>query len=737
VITISAAHPNYAITLVNGTYTITKATYDMSGVSLADGEFTYDATPKSLSIAGTLPTGVSVTYEGNGQIDAGTYTVTAKFSGDAQNYEPIPDMTATLTIKPAPLTLVAEDKTSVYGEQLVGLTYRIEGTLYDRDSLQVTLEKAGGESAGEYVITISAEHQNYAITLVNGTYTITKATYDMSGVSLADGEFTYDATPKSLFIAGTLPTGVSVTYEGNGQIDAGTYTVTAKFSGDARNYEPIPDMTATLTIKPAPLTLVAEDKTSVYGEQLVGLTYRIEGTLYDRDSLQVTLEKAGGESAGEYVITISAEHQNYDISLGNGTYTITKATYDMSGVSLADGEFTYDATPKSLSIAGTLPTGVSVTYEGNGQIDAGTYTVTAKFSGDAQNYEPIPDMTATLTIKPAPLTLVAEDKTSVYGEQLVGLTYRIEGTLYDRDSSLQVTLEKAGGESAGEYVITISAAHRNYDISLVNGTYTITKATYDMSGVSLADGEFTYDATPKSLSIAGTLPTGVSVTYEGNGQIDAGTYTVTAKFSGDAQNYELIPDMTATLTIKPAPLTLVADDKTSVYGEQLVGLTYKVVEGTLYDRDRGSLQVTLEKAGGESAGEYVITISAAHPNYDISLGNGTYTITKATYDMSGVSLADGEFTYDATPKSLSIAGTLPTGVSVTYEGNGQIDAGTYTVTAKFSGDAQNYELIPDMTATLTIEPAPLTLVADDKTSVYGEQLVGADVQSRRGDAVCS
>jgi hypothetical protein len=42
-------------------------------------------------------------------------------------------MTATLTIKPAPLTLVAEDKTSVYGEQLVGLTYRIEGTLYDRD----------------------------------------------------------------------------------------------------------------------------------------------------------------------------------------------------------------------------------------------------------------------------------------------------------------------------------------------------------------------------------------------------------------------------------------------------------------------------------------------------------------------------------------------------------------------------------------------------------------------------
>jgi hypothetical protein len=48
---------------------------------------------------------VSYVYEKDGAVveearEAGVYTVTAVFSGDEENYEPIPDMTATLTILP-------------------------------------------------------------------------------------------------------------------------------------------------------------------------------------------------------------------------------------------------------------------------------------------------------------------------------------------------------------------------------------------------------------------------------------------------------------------------------------------------------------------------------------------------------------------------------------------------------------------------------------------------------------
>ena len=80
-------------------------------------------------------------------------------------------------------------------------------------------------------------------------------------------------------------------------------------------------------------------------------------------------------------------------------WSIDKATYDMSGVVFEDGTFTADGEPKSLVVSGNLPAGVKVAYEGNGQTDAGSYTVTAKFTGDEVNYKPIADiMTATLII---------------------------------------------------------------------------------------------------------------------------------------------------------------------------------------------------------------------------------------------------------------------------------------------------------------------------------------------------
>ena len=82
----------------------------------------------------------------------------------------------------------------------------------------------------------------------NIAWTIAKATVEMGGVTLTNGTYEADGTAKSIFISGALPPGVTVAYEGNGQTEPGTYTVTAKFAGDAKNYEAIPDKTATLTL---------------------------------------------------------------------------------------------------------------------------------------------------------------------------------------------------------------------------------------------------------------------------------------------------------------------------------------------------------------------------------------------------------------------------------------------------------------------------------------------------------
>ena len=141
------------------------------------------------------------------------------------------------------------------------------------------------------------------------------------------------------------------------------------------------------------------------------------------------------------------------------------------------------------------------------------------------------------------------------------------------------------------------------------------------------------------------------------------------------------------------------------------------VAGLVYD---GSLKTGVEFGEGYvlfgntaiNAGDYTAT---ATPLPGCEWSDGTteqkfidWSIAKATYDMSDVVFTNVTYVCDGSAKSnLVEEATLPAGVSVTnYLNNGQTEVGTYTVTAQFGGDADNYEPIADMTATLTITEAP-------------------------------
>lgn len=105
-------------------------------------------------------------------------------------------------------------------------------------------------------------------------------------------------------------------------------------------------------------------------------------------------------------------------------------------------------------------------------------------------------------------------------------------------------------------------------------TWTINKAVYDMSGVTFENATVTYDGNEQSLAIEGDLPDGVTLSYSANSQTNAGTYTVTAMFTGDADNYEIIPDVTATLTInKATPVYTLPKNLTATEGQTLADIT--------------------------------------------------------------------------------------------------------------------------------------------------------------------
>lgn len=115
-------------------------------------------------------------------------------------------------------------------------------------------------------------------------------------------------------------------------------------------------------------------------------------------------------NAGVYNYEIRITDSNYYATGENleGELVIEKATYDMSGITFVDKVGRQDNQNElqyfSIEITGTLPAGVTVSYWlGNNpfvpQSEKGVYTVTAKFSGDAVNYNPIADMTAKLTVE--------------------------------------------------------------------------------------------------------------------------------------------------------------------------------------------------------------------------------------------------------------------------------------------------------------------------------------------------
>ena len=322
--------------------------------------------------------------------------------------------------------------------------------------------------------------------------------------------------------------------------------------------------------------------------------------------------------------------------------------------------------------------------------------------------------------------LISTNKDIVYDGSPVaeGVDFTVEGTdgvtltySYKVESDDEFT---AGlPTNAGDYTVYVYALNGEKQFISMVFDITIAKATYDMSGITFADDRVTYDGEAHSIEIAGTLPDGVSVSYDVSYKVNAGEYTVTASFTGDYDNYNVIADKSATLTITKATYDMsgitFANDSVPYNGEE----QSLAISGTLPD----GVTVTYEGNGKVNAGEYTVTASFTgdYANYnEIDDMTAKLTVTKATYDMSDITFEDGSFTYDGQAHSLVISGTLPTGVSVTYAGNDKTNAGEYTVTATFVGDYDNYIAIPDITATLTIAKAAPAYTAPTDLTVVAE-----------------
>ena len=226
------------------------------------------------------------------------------------------------------------------------------------------------------------------------------------------------------------------------------------------------------------------------------------------------------------------------------------------------------------------------------------------------------------------------------------------------------------------------------------------------------------------------------------GEFDYNQYTVVVSYeSGSVEEMTLTEEMiTATDLFK---LYQVGDHEiTFGYGEQKYTFKVSVKRATfeelsfpedtvfVYDGKAHTVEVDGDIPAGAivnyptgnsfvNAGTYGVTAVVSCEGYVTEKLTTTVKIERAKYDMSGVKFEDKEVVYDGTSHSVAISGTLPEGVSspmytiADKNSSSATDAGEYRVKATFANNDPNYESIPEMVATLKINPAKYSIKGVD------------------------
>ena len=714
-----------------------------------------DAVTASYASAGTPP-----------DANAGTYPITATLVGDAAtlaNYTLTGAVTGTLTVRPAPLTITADDHSRQYdGRAFTGFTARYDGLVLGQapsvlaGSLTFTGSAVGATAAGSYAVTPAGlTSSNYDIRFVPGTLVITKA---MLSVTAGDAARTYGDPNPAL-------TGTVIGDEGDG-ITA-VYTTTAGVGSGVGRYPIVPVLSdpngrlanyvvestnGTLSITPAPLAAVAENATKVYGQTIATFAGSLTGAR-NGDAVSAVFASDGGpaaRAAGSYPITAivqadAATLGNYTVTTTPGVLTILRAPLTITA---DDVNKQYDGQPVAAFpvrytgfMNGETPSvlGGSLVFTGSavGATAAGTYTIVP--SGLASgNYE-LSFASGTLAIARAPLTVTANDATKTYGQLYGAFTGSVDGV--QNADPITVTYSSSGSAAAsgaGPHPITPlvggePAVLGNYVISIRNGTLTVAPAPLTVTADDQAkqfDGQpFTGFTARYDGLVAGdgTTALGGSLAFGGPavGATSAGEHAITVG-GLTSPNYS-ISYANGTLRIGQAALTVVADNATRAYGAPNPAFTGTMVG--LAAGGRVTVTYASTAATTSNVGSYDIVPTLSDPfgelgNYAVALTPGRLTVSPAPLTVRPAN-ATKRYGVELSELTGSLEGILNAdAVTATYSSAGAASVsvvGTYPITATLLGDAttlRNYDVTAHA-ATLTVTRAPLTVTAASATREYG------------------
>ncbi len=643
-------------------------------------------------------------------------------------------------VEKMPITITANDRSKVYGQELVMGTseFTVTGTLAPGESItQVDLASTGYanySNTGVFAITTANamgtggfDAANYDITYSSdGELTVTPAELVVtanSGQSKIYGSldpvFTYNA------LGFVVDDDISIMTGALGRIageNTGNYALTVGTLSAGSNYT-ISFTSADFSITPKSLEVTADDgQTKIYGASDPVYTYSVSGFAF-ADGLGVmsgTLDRVGGEEVGAYDITVGslAAGANYTIAFITNEFNIVPKTLEVTAnagqqkvYATSDPVFTYTVTGFEFGDNGSLVTGALGRVSGE---DVGAYDMTIGSLTVTGNYV-LSFNTDHFNITPKELTVTADaGQTKSFGQADPVFTYTVTGFEFSDDLTLMTgALSRDAGEAAGLYDITVGnlAAGDNYTIDFVSNEFEITSMEIivfaDMGLAKIygdTDPVFTYTYYPLSLDADDF--TGALSRVAGE---SSGLYAITLGTLSAGGNYT-INLISQNFGISAKPITVTPDfSQSKVYGDTDPVYTYSVNPGLI---GTDVLNGTLSRAAGEDVGDYEMNVGSLNGgfNYTISFVPEDFSITPKGITVIPDAGQSKVYGYSDPSLSYSITPALFNSDVVTgaLGRNAGEDAGIYAMTIGTLTAGSNYSL-SIMSEDFTINPRPLTL----------------------------
>ena len=623
------------------------------------------------------------------------------------------------TIKSVELTAKVNDASRVYGDNNPAFNITYSGFINgDNESVittkpTVTTTATASSNVGTYPVSISGGvAQNYTLKYETGTLTITKAALEVS-VNDATKVYGSENPVFTLNYSGLKNNETKPSWEksptfstvADKKSDVGSYQVSVDCS--ATNYNITKNNPGKLTITPATLTIKANNASRLYFDADPEYTYVATGFLNgDTDASFTQAPKfktnaTATSNVGTYTITpYGAESRNYNVIYETGNLTITKRVLTATADAISR-EYGENNPPFSISYDGfvnnenesTLDVIPSVTTPATPTSNVGTYTISLN-GGSAINYN-LTLKSGILTITKAPLAIVINDATRIYGASnpAFGAIYsglKNDETIPAWSASPNFKTTATITSTVGSYPIEMtSGTPRNYEISgVTNGTLSITPAQLtikakDASKIYYEENpSFTYvctgfvngDNASTALQVQPTLST------IANQSSNVGTYEIVAK-DASSNNYNIVYT-SGVLTVNKRQLTAKVGSYERAYGEDNPSFS---IEYEGFAGNDGESNLSIKPTAKTSAistsnvGTYPINVSGGDAtNYKFSYTSGVLTINKSeqtiewNQDLSNVQVGS----------QVELTAVASSGLPVEYTMDSNNSASLYKVGSK-------------------------------------------------------